>query len=123
MSNAFGQINRNKVTTNNNWREIGEVKAGYSGDQDAIFVNGPFDDFRKIKFRVSNAAVNMHRMVITYENGGKDEVPLKLVINKGDESRNIDLKGGKRRIRKIEFWFDTKGRFSGKARVTVYGRR
>ncbi len=65
----------------------------------------------------------MQRMVITYDNGGKDEIPLKFVIREGETSRVIDLKGGKRSLRKIEFWFDTKGRFSGKARVTVFGRR
>ncbi len=51
-------------------------------------------------------------MLITYDNGVKDQVTLKLAIREGEESRSI---------RKIEFWFDTKGRFSGKAIVIVYG--
>jgi hypothetical protein len=37
----------------------------------------------------------------------------------GDESRNVDIKGvGKKKIRKITFWYDTKG-FSGNATVTI----
>ncbi len=123
--NTNAQRLKHKVSNNNNntWKEIGEVKANYGGDHDAIFVQGPFDDFRKVKLKVSSADVNMQRMVITYDNGGKDEIPLKFVIREGETSRVIDLKGGKRSLRKIEFWFDTKGRFSGKARVTVFGRR
>jgi len=124
VMNSYAQrFSNNVVRNDNNWRQIGQVKANYGGDHDEIRVSAPFDDFRKIKFRVSSADVNMDRMRITYDNGGKQEVPLKMVIREGDESRNIDLKGGKRSIRKIEFWFDTKGRFSGKAKVTVYGRR
>ncbi len=81
ISNIHGQIKRKKINTNNNtWREIGEVKANYGGDHDALFVQGPFDDFRKVKLKVSSADVNMQRMVITYDNGGKDEIPLKFVI-------------------------------------------
>lgn len=113
----------NTKNNNNNWREIGEVKANYGGDHDAITVQGPFDDFRKLKLRVSSADVNMDRMLVTFDGGGRDEIPLRMVIEKGQESRVIDLKGGKRSIRRIEFWFDTKGRFSGKAKVKVYGRR
>lgn len=122
MTNTYGQIKK-KISTNTNWKEIGEVKANYGADHDALFLEGPFDDFRKVKLRVSNSDVNMQRMVVTYDNGGKDEIPLKFVIRKGETSRVIDLKGGKRSLRKIEFWFDTKGLFSGKARVTVFGKR
>ncbi len=46
-----------------------------------------------------------------------------ILIDKCDESRSIDLKDSTRSIREIEFWFDTKGRLSDKARVTVYGKR
>lgn len=121
-SQRFNGNNQNNYN-NNAWREIGEVRANYGGDHDAINVSGPFDDFRKLKLRVSSADVNMERMLVTFDGGGRDEIPLRFVIEKGQESRVIDLKGGKRSIRRIEFWFDTKGRFSGKARVTVYGRR
>ena len=78
--NTNAQRLKHKGSNNNTWKEIGEVKANYSGDHDAIFVQGPFDDFRKVKLKVSSADVNMQRMVITYDNGGKDEIPLKFVI-------------------------------------------
>lgn len=45
-------------------------------------------------------------------------------IKKGGESRQIDLKGaGKRSLRKIEFWYETKGVLQGKADVTVFGMK
>ena len=44
-------------------------------------------------------------------------------IAKDGETRDIDLKGGKRSIRTIEFWYDTKGLLNGKADVTAYGQR
>lgn len=112
-----------KVAPKSSWTMIGDVKAGYGNDHDALHVQGPFDNFRKVKLRISNADVNMDKMVITYDSGVPDNIPLKFVIRQGEESRTIDLPGRKRSIRKIEFWYDTKGVFSGKAKVTVFGKR
>lgn len=40
------------------------------------------------------------------------------------EWRAIDLKGvGTRSIRRIDFWYDTKGFLKGKADVTVFGMK
>jgi len=42
----------------------------------------------------------------------------------GGESRAIDLRGiGKRSVRRIDFWYDTKGFLKGKADVTVFGMK
>jgi hypothetical protein len=45
-------------------------------------------------------------------------------IPKGGESRAIDLRGiGKRSVRKIEFWYETKGILNGRADVTIFGMK
>ncbi|MDG3583037.1 hypothetical protein [Galbibacter pacificus] len=53
-------------------------------------------------------------MEITYDSGAKENVPLRLEIRKGEESRNINLPGGKRRVNKIEFRYNTKGMLMAK---------
>jgi hypothetical protein len=106
------------------WRLIGSTQANFAADHDAIIVKGPFDDFRKIKFKVTDAPLNMMRLVVTYDNGMPDKIDVRQNIPQGGESRVIDLKGaGKRSIRKIEFWYDTKGILRGKANVTVIGMK
>ncbi len=106
------------------WRLIGTVEADRRADHDALFVRGPFDDFRRVKFKVTNAGLNLQHMVITYDNGAPDNIEVRQNIPQGGESRQIDLRGaGKRSIRKIEFWYDTKGLLKGKAHVTVFGMK
>lgn len=106
------------------WQLIGQTQASHSADHDAIIVQGPFDNFRKIKFKVTDAPLNMQRMVVTDDNGAPDKIEVRQDIPKGGESRVIDLRGiGKRSVRKIEFWYDTKGFLSGKADVTVFGMK
>jgi len=103
------------------WRLIGTVHADFVRDHDVIHVVGPFDQFRKIKFFVKDAPVDISRLLVTYDNGDKQNVETRFTIPKGGESRVIDLNGYKRSIRTIEFWYDTRGRGQGRAEVTVYG--
>jgi hypothetical protein len=42
-------------------------------------------------------------------------------IPQGGESRIIDLKGTRRKLRSVEYWYDTKGILNGKANVTLFG--
>ena len=57
----------------------------------------------------------MQHMVVTYDNGAPDKIDIRQNIAQGGESRVIDLRGiGKRSVRKIDFWYDT--RASSRAR-------
>jgi hypothetical protein len=106
------------------WVLIGQTHADHGADHDGIVVKGPFDNFRKIKFKVTDAPLNMQHLVVTYDNGNPDKIDVRQEIPKGGESRSIDLKGiGKRSVRRIDFWYDTKGFLSGKADVTVFGMK
>jgi hypothetical protein len=106
------------------WRLIGQVHADHSRDHDTIVVRGPYDNFRRIKIRVTDAPLDITRMVVTYDNGRPDVIAIRHTIRRGGESRAIDLRGaGKRSLRKVEFWYDTKGWLQGKADVTLYGMK
>ena len=106
-----------------NWRELGSVKAGHHGDHDIIEISGKHDSFRKLKFRVDNSALNMKKMVVVYDDGAPENIEVRNNIKAGGESREIDLKGGKRNLKSVQFWFDTKGIANGKAVVTLFGSK
>jgi hypothetical protein len=105
-----------------NWVKLGKVTASHTVDHDKIRVEGRNDDFRKLKFRVTDSPVNMHRIVVTYDNGPPETLEIRENIGKGGETRQIDLRGGSRSIRTIEFWYDTMGLLNGKAEVIAYGK-
>jgi len=105
------------------WVVIGTTHANHTADHDFIEVKGPGDNFRKLKFKVTDAPLNLNKMVVTYDNGVPDNIEVRQNIAKGGESRVIDLKGGKRSIKRIDFWYDTKGLFNGKADVTIFGMK
>jgi hypothetical protein len=121
---AYAQVVRPRGGSPGSWRLIGTTQANYRADHDAIIVQGPFDNFRRIKFKVTNADLNIQHMLVTYDNGEPDKIDVRQNIPQGGESRVIDLRGvGQRSIRKIEFWYDTKGLLKGKANVTLFGMK
>ncbi|WP_066219120.1 hypothetical protein [Formosa haliotis] len=115
------------VTHSNNaigkWINLGTTHANHTADHDRINVPGPYDYYRKIKFTVRDSPVNIQRLVVTYDGGVPQNINTRFSIPKNGESRVIDLIGGKRKLRSIEFWYDTKGILNGKADVTVYGMK
>jgi len=106
------------------WRYLGTVNARFTADHDAIIVQGPYDFFRKIKFKVTGAPINLIRLIVTYDDRGLPEkIDTRFTIPAGGESRVIDLAGNRRKIRSIEFWYDTKGVLQGRANVSVVGQK
>jgi hypothetical protein len=105
------------------WDRLGTRTVNFAIDKDDIRVGAKEGGYTKLKVVVTGGSVNMHRMVVTYMNGTKEEINLRHLFKKGSTSRIIDLNGGKRLIKNIRFFYDTKNRAPRKAKVTVFGRR
>jgi hypothetical protein len=116
------QVSQPRPGSKGSWRILGTVQANHKADHDIIIIKGPYDYFRRLKFKVTDAPLNLQRMLVRYDDGGRPEnIDVRYNIPKGGESRIIDLKGGKRKLKSVEFWYDTKGFLSGKADVTLFG--
>jgi hypothetical protein len=104
------------------WRFIGDKIAACGVDRDVLWVTGN-DNYRQVRIKVTGAPLHIIDMDIYFDNGEKMNVPLKQVFKQGDQSRVIDLPGGVRNLKKIEFLYETIGFVKGKARVAVWGNR
>lgn len=107
---------------NGGWEKLGSKKVNYSLDHDVIHVGKREGNFKKLKITVTGGSLNMHKMVVEYGNGDKDEIELRHNFGKGSTSRLIDLKGGERYIKDITFWYDTDNHSNKKAIINVFGR-
>lgn len=110
------------TSTNQQWKFIGDKKVNFLIDRDVIHVTGN-ENYRQIKLKVTDGPVHILDMDIYFENGDKFDVSIRNKIPQGGESRVIDLPGGSRSIKKIEFWYETKGFLKGRGRVAVWGKR
>jgi len=110
-----------KYNSSQQWVLIGEKKVSFLIDHDVIQVTGN-DNYSKLKVKVKDGPVHIIDMDVHFENGDKFDVSLKQRIPKGGESRVIDLPGGSRNVKKIEFWYEKKGLRKGRGTVQVWGQ-
>ncbi|MCD0472088.1 hypothetical protein [Flavobacterium sp. JAS] len=122
QAQKINRVGSNAVNAGS-WRVLGTVHAKHTADHDALNVPGPHDYYRRIKFKVTDSPLNMQRIVVCYDDGAPENINTRFNIPKGGESRVIDLKGGKRKLKSIEFWYDTQGFLNGKADVTVFAMK
>ena len=104
------------------WHKIGEKAVDFKTERDEILVIGS-DRFSTIKFKVTEAAIDLVSLEITYESGDKQDVKINQEIKTPGESRTIDLKGGaERSIKKIIFVYKTLPNSKDeKAHVEIWG--
>lgn len=104
------------------WFFLEDKNVSFGVDHDVIHFGNWKDDVRQIKLKVTDGPLKMYDMKIHFDNGDIQDVALRNRFAQGSESRVIDLNGGLRHLKKIEFWYETKGFARGKARVAVWGR-
>ncbi|NVO18402.1 MAG: hypothetical protein HXX13_01810 [Bacteroidetes bacterium] len=104
------------------WHKISERTVAFKTDRDEISVIGS-DRFSTIKFKVTEAAIELISLEIAFESGDKQDVKINQSIKSPGESRTIDLKGGaERSIKKIIFVYKTLPNSKDEhARVEIWG--
>lgn len=105
-----------------NWKKLGSKKVNFRLDRDVIKVGLKDGRFTKLKVQVTGGHLNMRKMIVEYANGQKETVSVRHNFSPRSGTRVIDLDGGKRVIKDITFWYDSKNRPGGKATVHVFGR-
>ncbi|HIP31565.1 MAG TPA: hypothetical protein EYG86_02260 [Crocinitomicaceae bacterium] len=114
--------NHSQHKAHHNWSKLGSRTVDYKLDKDVIHVGAKEGGFTKIKVEVRGGAVNTHKMVLLYMNGTKETITLKHNFSKNSGSRVIDIKGGKRLIKNITMFYDTKSLAKSKAVIYLLGR-
>ena len=108
-----------------NWEKLGEETIkGDDSDHDNVKVGHREGTFRALRFRVENAAIDFQYVVVHYDNGNDDRLPLRGRVPAGGNSGTIDLKGGNRVIKSVDVWY-TKAKWGKdkKPRMILYGRK
>jgi len=108
--------------------KLGQRKVNFRGDHDVIPVTGRKGTFTAITIKATGSPLEMHRIKVTFRNKQVFEPRVVHVFKKGHETRRIDLPGGERVIRKVEFFYNSlptrrANRGPGKATIHLFGHR
>jgi len=100
---------------------LGERTVNGGVDHDVIHVGRKDGQFHEIMVVVERAPIEMFDLVVTFGNGERFEPKTRLVFGPDSTSRNIDLPGGARYIKRVDFRY---GNLAGgaNAKVELWGR-
>lgn len=88
------------------WEKLGQKEVQFRTERDAIRASHK-GTFTKLKIHVKGAPVEFHKVIVKYANGSTQELKIRQVIEAGGETRILDLRGNKRVIREVVFYYKT----------------
>jgi hypothetical protein len=103
------------------WELLGQRKVNHQADRDVIHVTVSEGLFRKIKVDVLHNGIELVDLKVYFANGGVQDIPVRRFIERGGETRVIDLTGGARGIRKVQFVYRSRGASPRRATVRLWG--
>ena len=111
------------VSAQRGWEYLGEANVDGGNDHDRIKVGGGRGTYRALQIGVERAAIDFQYVLVHFENGGEQRLPLRGTVRAGARSPIIDLKGNNRVIDSVEIWY-SKGNWnnSEKPKMRLYGR-
>jgi hypothetical protein len=105
----------------NGFSYLGERFVNGSADHDVIPVGRADGTFHELMIVVERAPVEIFDMVVTFRNGERFEPRTRLVFGADTTSRRIDLPGGARVIRRVDFRYGNLVA-GAQAKVELWGR-
>jgi len=106
------------------WVFLGERVVNDRLDHDTIDVGSKRGAFDRIKIMVRQRPVHFLDVKVHFANGKSWSADVRKLVPAGGSTREIELPGGERDIRSVEFWYEAQSRGRGKrATVELYGRR
>src|SRR6266705_7169068 len=99
---------RRSIAIEQGWDLLGELKADFVRDKDAIEVHSS-NKFTDIRFKVEKREIRLNNLTVFYQNGDKLSPALDDIIPADQYSRDIEIAPDGKYIYKIEFKFRTMG--------------
>ena len=105
------------------WNHLGDKHVDGNSDHDKISLGSSEGWFRQLQIRVEDAPVSFKRVVVHFGNGTDEELQFREIINPGGSTRAMDLRGRRRIIKSVEFWYEkVVSESSKRPTVRLYGR-
>jgi hypothetical protein len=103
------------------WHKIGEVKANFKAESDAIVPMGK-DTFKAVKLKVTDAPIDINQVIVTYEDETMQKIPVDGALAAGAETQSFDLASPEKEIKKVSFTYKSQPNYQGdRAHVELYG--
>jgi hypothetical protein len=105
------------------WVSLGRRRVNGLVDFDQISVGRSAGIFNAIRLKVTGNDLLVYDVVVRYGNGADDNIPVRLLIPQGGQTRIIDLRANNRFIRHVRFGYGKFFNLRGPTYVELLGRK
>jgi hypothetical protein len=118
---SFGAISQ--AQPGPGWEYLGDAHVDGMQDHDNIKVTKSKGEFKAIRLKVEDAAIEFERVVVHFGNGTSAPIQIRAKIAAGGQTRVIDLPGTERIVESLELWY-ARGNPSNpqKPHIVLWGR-
>lgn len=105
-----------------NWELLGERTVNDSAEYDTILVGARKGRFTKLKLSVDEAPVEVKRVTVHFKDGSRQVIERNMFVGENRRSPTLDLKGNRRLVDKVVFYYEARSRGWERADIKLYGR-
>jgi hypothetical protein len=110
-----------RVEATTGWDKLGERWVDSRADRDVIHVGRDDGRFRSIRLKAEHSALELYDVEVVFADGTRFSPGTRLVFGQGAWTRDVDLPGGARAIRRVEFRYGNLPG-GGKAQLELWAR-
>lgn len=125
LGGSTGSAMADDKAPDDQWVKLGEVEFDADDNTKEKRVSLDFEDsaFTHLKFHAQDSDVRIRMVAIQFAGGGEQVVNLDDMVEEGENSRIINLKGDKRKIDRLSITAVTVDDDDDDAEIVVYGMR
>lgn len=113
----------NAYAARGDWTMLGERTVNDKAEYDTIVVGARKGRFAKLKLAVDDAPVEIKRVTVHFGDGSRQVIERNMFVGEDRRSPTMDLKGKRRIIEKVVFYYEARSRGWERAKIDLYGRR
>jgi hypothetical protein len=121
LLSALGATGRMKRTAD--WELLGSRQVSERVDHEEVVVPPGKGGVRRLKLTVQRAPLELQRVVVLYVSGLPQRIELRVSVPADGETPVIEVDGGTRAIRAVEFWYDATALRGRRSQVRIFGMR
>ncbi len=105
------------------WQLIGAQSASmFRTDSDNFEIGTRFGTFKKLRLQGRNSAVDVRGLVIIFENGYRQEIPVNTVLRPGDTSAVIEIPGRGQYLKAVSIAYKSRPSLRGDGTIELWGQ-
>jgi hypothetical protein len=104
------------------WELLGQRNVDFGHDRDTIEVGRAEGRFHQLRFSVTGGDIELFDMQVTFGDGQTFHPEVRMHFEEGENSRAIDLPGGARVIRRVDFLYRSTSHREGRGMLSLFGR-